>query len=90
MIDNEDSQDDIYGLLYYTHRNVAEGKGCKEGPNDEARKFYNLINDANQELYHGCKNFSTLSFIIRLYLLKFLHGWSNSSFTDTITKRGYS
>ena len=26
MIDNEDSQDDIYGLLYNTHRNVVEGK----------------------------------------------------------------
>ncbi|XP_068467230.1 uncharacterized protein [Phaseolus vulgaris] len=84
MIDNEDSQDDIYGLLYNTHRNVVEAKGGKEGPNDEARKFYHLINDANQELYPGSKNFSTLSFIIRLYLLKCLHGWSNSSFTDLL------
>ena len=84
MIDNEDSQDDIYGLLYNTHRNVVEAKGGKEGPNDEARKFYHLINDANQELYPGSKHFSTLSFIIRLYLLKCLHGWSNSSFTDLL------
>ena len=62
-----------------TYRNVVEAKGGIEGSNDEARKFYLLINDANQELYLGCESFSTLSFIIRLYLLKCLHGWSNSS-----------
>jgi len=43
-----------------------------------------LINDENQELYPGCESFSTLSLIIRLYLLKCLHGWSNSSFTDLL------
>jgi len=37
-----------------THRNVVEAKVGKKGPNDEARKFYHLINDANQELYPGC------------------------------------
>jgi len=63
---------------------VVETKEIKKGPNNEARTFYALINDANKELYPGCESFSTLSSIIRLYLLKCLHGWSNSSFTDLL------
>ncbi|XP_058785062.1 uncharacterized protein LOC131659973 [Vicia villosa] len=59
----------------------AEAHGVDEGPNDEARTFYSLIKEAEQELYPGCKDFSSLSFTIRLYLLKCLHGWSNTSFT---------
>jgi len=84
MIDNVDSRDDIDGLLYDTFRNVVETKGIKEGPNNEVRKFYDLINDANKELYPRCESFSILSFIIWLYLLKCLHGLSNSSFTNLL------
>ncbi|XP_020204521.2 uncharacterized protein LOC109789889 [Cajanus cajan] len=79
--DEEDSRDDIDCLLYDTFRNVVETEGVNKGLNKDARKFYNLIDEAKQELYPGCKNFSTLSFIIRMYLLKCLHGWSNASFT---------
>jgi len=74
MEHKEDIQDDINGLLYETFRNGVEAKGSKKGLNDEAKKFYNLIHEANQELYPGCKSFSTLSFVIRLFLLKCLHG----------------
>lgn len=81
MEDQEDSHDDIDGLLYDTFRDVEEVEGVNEGPNEGARKFYNVVNEAKQELYPGCKKFSTLSFIIRMYLLKCLHGWSNTSFT---------
>jgi len=77
-------EDDIEGLLHDTFRNMIEETGGNDGPNDEAKKFYNLINEAKQELYPGCQNFSTLSFIIRLYLLKCLHGWSNASFSDLL------
>jgi len=59
---------------YVTYINVVEVKGGKESPDDEGRKFYQSINDANQELFSRCENSSTLSFIIQWYLLKFLHG----------------
>ena len=72
--DNEKSRDDIDGLLYDTFRHVAEVESGNKGPNEDAKKFYNLINEAKQELYPGCENFSTLSFTVRLYLLKCLHG----------------
>ncbi|XP_042437085.1 uncharacterized protein LOC122023056 [Zingiber officinale] len=81
MDDREDAIDDIDGLLYEQFRDVAqEENGVGEGPNEDAKKFYNLLEDAKQELYPGCKNFTKLSFTIRLYLLKCLHGWSNASF----------
>ncbi|XP_057429566.1 uncharacterized protein LOC130722756 [Lotus japonicus] len=80
IADQEDSHDDIGGLLHDTFRNVVEAE-VSEGPNEDARKFFNLVNEAKQELYPGCMDFSTLSFMILLYLLKCLHGWSNASFT---------
>ncbi|XP_070010337.1 uncharacterized protein [Nicotiana sylvestris] len=78
------SYDDIDRLLNDKFRDVAHAGGVYEGPNEYATKFYNLVDDASQELYPGCKGFSGLSFIICLYLLKCLHGWSNASFTSLL------
>ena len=36
-------------------------------PNENANKFYNLLREAEHELYPGCKKFTKLSFIIRLF-----------------------
>ncbi|XP_020088047.1 uncharacterized protein LOC109710040 [Ananas comosus] len=43
--------------------------------------FHKLLKDANEELYPGCKTFSKLSFILHLFHLKCLNGWSGESFT---------
>ncbi|KAK5812041.1 hypothetical protein PVK06_027436 [Gossypium arboreum] len=51
-----------------------------EEPNEEAAKFYNLLNEMNEELYEGSK-YSKLSFCIRLFHLKCLGGWTENSFT---------
>ncbi|KAK5840794.1 hypothetical protein PVK06_009698 [Gossypium arboreum] len=51
-----------------------------EEPNEEATKFYNLLNEMNEELYEGSK-YSKLSFYIRLFHLKCLGGWTGNSFT---------
>ncbi|KAK5802905.1 hypothetical protein PVK06_030536 [Gossypium arboreum] len=42
-------------------------------PNEEAAKFYNLLNEMNEELYEGSK-YSKLPFCIRLFHLKCLGG----------------
>ncbi|CAK8537405.1 unnamed protein product [Lathyrus sativus] len=47
------SLDDIGGLLYDTFRNVVETEESSEAPNEDARKFYKLINEAKQKLYPG-------------------------------------
>lgn len=84
IVSDEDKEDNIDGLLHDTFRNVVEGSGGSDGPNEDAKNFYSLINEAKQELYHGCQSFSTLSFVIQLYLLKCLNGWSNASFSNLL------
>ena len=42
-------------------------------PNENANKFYNLLREAAHELYPGCKKFTKLSFIIRLFHMKCLN-----------------
>ncbi|KAL2931050.1 Mediator of RNA polymerase II transcription subunit 14 [Bienertia sinuspersici] len=40
----------------------------REGLNEEVKKFLNLIEEGQQELYSGCKKMSRLAFAIRLYI----------------------
>ncbi|XP_058732816.1 cytochrome P450 83B1-like [Vicia villosa] len=81
MNHEEDQIDDIGGLLHERFRDVVQEENEESvGLNEDAKKFYNLVEEAKQDLYPGCKNFSKLSFTIRLYLLKCLYGWSNVSF----------
>ena len=49
--------------------------------NDGTAQYQNLIRDADQELYPGCKNFSKISFLLHLFHLKCMNGWSGKSFT---------
>ncbi|XP_077226322.1 uncharacterized protein LOC143859526 [Tasmannia lanceolata] len=48
--------------------------------NEDADKFFKLLQDVDQELYPGSK-FTKLSFVVRLFHIKCLNGWSNKSFT---------
>ncbi|XP_059316721.1 uncharacterized protein LOC132067483 isoform X1 [Lycium ferocissimum] len=88
--DDEDSnlRDNIDGLLHDTFRNV-EGESAheevgREGLSEDAKKFFKLLEEGKQELYPGCETFTKLSFTIRLYLLKTLHGLSNVAFSDIL------
>ncbi|KAL4275699.1 hypothetical protein AHAS_Ahas20G0133300 [Arachis hypogaea] len=66
-IDSEsetNSYDDMDALLNDRFRDVAQAEGIKEGMNEDAKKFYNLVEEASKELYPGCDGFSTLSFTI--------------------------
>ncbi|XP_070029792.1 uncharacterized protein [Nicotiana sylvestris] len=56
-----------------------------EEPNTEAKTFYRLLKDAEQKLYPDCEKFSKLSFVMRLFQMKCLHSWSNTSF-DSLLK----
>ncbi|OIT08864.1 hypothetical protein A4A49_63939, partial [Nicotiana attenuata] len=56
-----------------------------EEPNAEAKSFYRLLKDAEQKLYPDCEKFSKLSFVMRLFQMKCLHGWSNTSL-DSLLK----
>lgn len=67
--------DDMDGLLHGTFG---------EGPNEETTSFYKLVEEGQQELYPGCKNFSKLSFTIRLFIFKCDHKLSNVAFSSLL------
>ncbi|KAI9198272.1 hypothetical protein LWI28_012862 [Acer negundo] len=45
-----------------------ENGGDREIPNDDARRFYNLLKDAEQGLYPGCKKFTKLSLLFDYFI----------------------
>uniref|UniRef100_A0A803MDX1 Transposase-associated domain-containing protein n=1 Tax=Chenopodium quinoa TaxID=63459 RepID=A0A803MDX1_CHEQI len=60
--DVEDMHDNIERLIYDVHKDVAERyEGVGDEPNDEAKKFYKLVEDGKQELYPGWKETQTES-----------------------------
>ncbi|KAL6577016.1 hypothetical protein OROMI_011292 [Orobanche minor] len=54
------------------------------GPNEDAKKFYRHVNDGKQPLYPGCKKFSRLSFLVRLYHWKCINGVTESAFGEIL------
>ncbi|KAK2417280.1 hypothetical protein QL285_039602 [Trifolium repens] len=47
----------------------------------EAKEFYELTREGEQPLYEGCKKYSRLSFLVKLYHIKCLCGLSDKSMT---------
>lgn len=56
-----------------------------EEPNVHAKQFYKLLEDAETDLYLGCKNVSKLFFVVRLLHLKCLNHWSNKSMDELLS-----
>ncbi|XP_057723958.1 uncharacterized protein LOC130939908 [Arachis stenosperma] len=84
-MDDRGGVDDIDGLLRDAFGNMTNLEEENNGLNEDAKRFYKLVDEAGLELYPNCTiGFSRLSFIIRLYHLKCLHGWSNTSFTSLL------
>ncbi|XP_019242461.1 PREDICTED: uncharacterized protein LOC109222569 [Nicotiana attenuata] len=73
----------IDNITHYPSDESAESR--YEEPNAEAKSFYRLLKDAEQKLYPDCEKFSKLSFVMRLFQMKCLHGWSNTSL-DSLLK----
>ncbi|XP_056691688.1 uncharacterized protein [Spinacia oleracea] len=59
-----DWKDDVAELLHGVQ------DAFREGPNDEAKQFFKLVEEGQEELYPGCKKHSKLSFMIRLFIYK--------------------
>ncbi|XP_019223799.1 PREDICTED: uncharacterized protein LOC109205544 [Nicotiana attenuata] len=80
--------DDIDGLLHDTFRNIegepVQEEGMRKALSEDAKRFFKLLEEGKQELYPECEKFSKLSFTIRLYLFKSLHGLSNVAFSDLL------
>ena len=87
--DESTKGNDMHGLLQDAFRmpnlndgddNASPKENTPDEPNKEAQRFYKLLKDAESELYPGCTKFLKLSFIVRLFHIKCLNGWSNKSF----------
>ncbi|XP_061347422.1 uncharacterized protein LOC133292947 [Gastrolobium bilobum] len=64
--------------------NVGEDGNPTHNPHEEgfeAKEFYELAKDGEQPLYEGCKKYSKLSFIVKLYHIKCLCGMSDKAMT---------
>lgn len=83
----------IYEMLHDIYHGVPSNsdefndttESPNEEPNTEAKRFYKLMKDAENRLYPSCEKYSKLSFIVRLFQMKCMHGWSNTSF-DSLLK----
>ncbi|XP_057247533.1 uncharacterized protein LOC130589918 [Beta vulgaris subsp. vulgaris] len=53
--------------------------GIRGDPSEEAKTFYKLMEDLELPLYPGCKNFSKLSFLLKLFHIKCLGGITDKS-----------
>ncbi|CAL1399254.1 unnamed protein product [Linum trigynum] len=53
--------------------------------NNEAGKFYDILEDMDEKLFDGCTNQSKLSFILELFHLKCMNGLSNKAFNDLLS-----
>nr|XP_016455449.1 PREDICTED: uncharacterized protein LOC107779513 isoform X1 [Nicotiana tabacum] len=67
-------------------QNVQENTTHPSGnqPHPEVDKFERFMKEANEELYPGCKKFSKLSFLLRMYHTKCMFKWSNESFNSLL------
>ncbi|KAH0676205.1 hypothetical protein KY285_024006 [Solanum tuberosum] len=86
-VEDYESEDEIQELLKDLYPNVdgratqtGYGDVVEEEPNDEVKRFYCLLKDLEQPLYHNSKA-SKLSSLIKLLHIKSIGHWSNESFS---------
>ncbi|KAI5311913.1 hypothetical protein L3X38_041086 [Prunus dulcis] len=53
-------------------------------------EFANVIGDGDQPVYPGCRKYTKLSALVKLYNLKAKHGMSDVCFTESYSSRRYS
>ncbi|CAL9018163.1 unnamed protein product, partial [Prunus brigantina] len=71
----EEECDEVFEMLHDLQENRFgdDGESQDHVPSGEANSFTKLVSDAEQELYHGCQNFSKLSFMVKLLHLKIIN-----------------
>uniref|UniRef100_A0A2N9G009 DUF4216 domain-containing protein n=1 Tax=Fagus sylvatica TaxID=28930 RepID=A0A2N9G009_FAGSY len=81
----EEMLDYIYMRIFPDANMVESSTTPNPTSNDHyARPFDKLWEDAQRELYPGCKKFSKLAFIVKLLHIKTIYNWSDKSFDIVI------
>lgn len=64
----------------------AEENVATEGQDGSKKEetFLSFLKDTDSNLYEGCQKISKLSFLVRLFHLKVLHGWTQASFKSVL------
>lgn len=76
----------IYEMLHDIYHGIPSNndefndttESPNEEPNTKAKRFYKLMKDVENRLYPSCEKYSKLSFIVHIFQLKFIDGWSNT------------
>ena len=55
---------------------------------NDPKLFETLLENAQKPLYPGCRNFTKLSALVKLYNLKARYGWSDKSFSELLSILG--
>ncbi|XP_065847546.1 uncharacterized protein [Euphorbia lathyris] len=74
--DNDDDDDWAEDIINDIYPDIELNE---EEPNDEAKKFYRLLQDLDKVVYPGCKT-SKLDALVKLLYIKSVGRWSNKSF----------
>ncbi|KAA0042057.1 transposase [Cucumis melo var. makuwa] len=73
----------------YEHDDLFNTVNMLQSAHDEScntsNTFDTMFDDAKKPLYPGCKKFTKLSALVRLYNLKVRYGWSNTSFSELLS-----
>ena len=80
-IDDDDDVDDRAGtteLLHSLIRGTIRGEIDEEQPNEMAKKFFKLLQEAKKELFTGCTEATQVSFILKMFQMKCMFGCSNA------------
>ncbi|KAE8653159.1 hypothetical protein Csa_019568, partial [Cucumis sativus] len=74
-VDETDENDDLFNTI-----NMVQS--VQEQSFNASNTFDTMFDDAKKPLYPGCKKFTKLSALVRLYNLKVRYGWTNTSFSE--------
>jgi hypothetical protein len=59
-------------------RGAIHGEINEKQPNEKAKKFFQLLQEAKKELFPGCTEAAKVSFIVKMFQLKCMFGCSNA------------
>nr|XP_043619752.1 uncharacterized protein LOC122591556 [Erigeron canadensis] len=85
-----DAEDDMQGLVHDAFHEFGQNRHENEigtvnesrsMPNTEAKKIFKVLEDAKKDLYPGCKRFSVLSIVVRLFHSKCIGNCNDKGFS---------
>ncbi|XP_074336927.1 uncharacterized protein LOC141674102 [Apium graveolens] len=83
-VDQEMDCDSGMGLGEDFDKMIRDESRVRNGMNNTAKRFYKLVEEGKQPLYPGCEQFTLLGFVVKLYLLKCTHGFTEGAFSGIL------